>query len=169
MAPTLVHYRKVIGNVGYRFTLPILDPPPASGEVIDVEVAIFSKDPSRALHEQYRAAERPSKRKDVEDLTTIDVFIAGATWLLPLFSPSGTKDVEHHVVRTRRIPATQQATAGAPSSSSGASNVLTSASAPAPAVRLATARGHYISSRASTDSASSAEPEIDRRGELQAS
>lgn len=104
MASTVLHYRKVIGNLGYRFTLPILGAPTPAGESVDVEVAIFIKEPTKALHDQQRPAHPAARRTVSEDLVTVDVVVAGATWSLPLLGAQGGRDVEYHTVTTRRFP-----------------------------------------------------------------
>lgn len=111
MAPTFVHYRKVINNVGYRFALPALAPPSPIGDLIDIEVALFIKDPSKALYEQHAAVNRTSKRTEVDDSATLDVAIGGVLWLLPLLPASANAEIEYHIITARRMPDTKNAAA----------------------------------------------------------
>lgn len=118
-----LHYRKIINGVGYRFALPFLAPPPPSGHWANVTVAIFPKDAANLLRAPPSSADKavPYPSAAVDENLTLDVFAAGAYWLLPLLQPIDKNSQRVYVVKAQRMPDSpnnREALASPPSSSS---------------------------------------------------
>lgn len=110
MAPNTAYYRTIINGVGYRFALPLLlGPPPRLGDLVDIEVTLFLKDPNKVITTSPAASGPVTRRSPSLDFPTLDIVLAGASWQLPLLEAGRVgDDDEMYKVQIRRMPPPSQ-------------------------------------------------------------
>lgn len=146
MSANFAFFRTVVNGVGYRFALPLSQPPPPpQGDLVDIEVAVFFKDANKAIFEGHET-DAPAKRRSPSlEFPTIDIALAGAIWHLPLFEqPRAGAEDELVRVQVKRMPPQTRLLRLAPSSTAAGNTSSISDSSTATTSRAPVMTGHGL-------------------------